>query len=152
MNSMNLREKIEKYIKENELDIHEESIWSFDESIEDELLHLIFQGIKTATASLYKFYELENEELPKVGNISIITNSKGDYQVLEETISVKVVPFKEVSSEHAYKEGEGDRTLEYWRKVHKDFFNNELKEINEILSEDDLVVLEEFRVLVGLEN
>lgn len=86
----------------------------------------------------------------KVANLSIITNSKGEYQVLIKTIRVEVVQFKEVSSEHAYKEGEGNRTLEYWKKVHIDFFNNELKEIDESLKDDDLVVLEEFKVLVGV--
>ena len=63
---MNMREQIEKYIKENQLNISDESMWSFDESIEDELLYLISHGIKTATSSLYKFYEMENEYLPKV--------------------------------------------------------------------------------------
>lgn len=147
---MNMREQIEKYIKENQLNVSDESMWSFDESIEEELLYLISHGIKTATSSLYKFYEMENEDLPKVGNLSIITNSKGEYQVLIKTIRVEVVQFKEVSSEHAYKEGEGNRTLEYWKKVHIDFFNNELKEIDELLKDDDLVVLEEFKVLVGM--
>ncbi|WP_406946736.1 ASCH domain-containing protein [Lactiplantibacillus plantarum] len=27
-------------------------------------------------------------------------------------------------NDHAYLEGEGNRSLEYWRKVHKDFFVN----------------------------
>ena len=35
------------------------------------------------------------------------------------------VPFDEVSKEHAYKEGEGDRSLAYWRDVHEDFFAEE---------------------------
>lgn len=34
--------------------------------------------------------------------------------------------------------------------MHIDFFNNELKEIDEALKDDDLVVLEEFKVLVGV--
>lgn len=62
---MNMREQIEKYIKKNQLNVSDESMWSFDESIEEELLYLISHGIKTATSSLYKFYEMENEDLPK---------------------------------------------------------------------------------------
>lgn len=38
---MNTKEKIEKYIAENQLTVNEESIWNFDETIEDELLCLI---------------------------------------------------------------------------------------------------------------
>ena len=33
-----------------------------------------------------------------------------------------MVPFDEVDEEHAYLEGEGDRSLEYWREVHERFF------------------------------
>lgn len=78
---MNTKEKIEKYIAENQLTVNEESIWNFDEKIEDELLCLISHGIKTATSSLYKFYEVENTVLPKVGDINIITNSKGGISI-----------------------------------------------------------------------
>ena len=34
----------------------------------------------------------------------------------------------EVSEEHAYKEGEGDRSLAYWRAVHEEFFTKEFEE------------------------
>lgn len=57
-----------------------------------------------------------------------------------------MVPFCEVSEEQAYKEGEGDRSLAYWREVHRAVFTEELKEIGEIFSEEMLVVCEEFEV------
>lgn len=33
-----------------------------------------------------------------------------------------------ITWEHAYHEGEGDRSLAYWRKVHEDFFKQEYAE------------------------
>jgi len=38
-------------------------------------------------------------------------------------------------------------SLEYWRRVHKEFFGEELKENNIEFSEDMLVVCEEFEVV-----
>ncbi|MCR4684846.1 MAG: ASCH domain-containing protein [Lachnospiraceae bacterium] len=64
-----------------------------------------------------------------------------------QTTNVYTVPFDQVSEEHAYREGEGDRTLDYWRSVHREFFLEELKEIGKTFDEGLEVVCEEFEVL-----
>ena len=58
-----------------------------------------------------------------------------------------VTPFMQVSAEHAYREGEGDRSLSYWREAHAHFFRLELAEIYAAFTEDMLVVCEEFQVV-----
>lgn len=35
-----------------------------------------------------------------------------------KTTNVYIVPFNEVSIKYAFKEGEGDKSLSYWRRVH----------------------------------
>ncbi len=55
-----------------------------------------------------------------------------------------VCRFCDVGREHAYNEGEGDRSLEYWRKVHRDFFKRELEEHGLSFDENMLVVCETF--------
>ena len=55
--------------------------------------------------------------------------------------------FNHVSSEHAFKEGEGDRTLEYWRRVHENFLRNELASVNKSFDGTTKVVCEEFEVV-----
>ena len=120
--------------------------WSFGDDA-DALADLVKTGKKTATTSAFIFYELENEDLPKVGETSIILDSNEEAVCIIRTTKVYVVPFDEVSSEHAAKEGEGDCSLEYWRRVHQDFFTEELKEINKEFDEKMLVVCEEFEVL-----
>jgi uncharacterized protein YhfF len=42
-----------------------------------------------------------------------------------ETVEVFVVPFNEVSERFAYEEGEGDRSLAYWREAHRNFFGRQ---------------------------
>ena len=113
----------------------------------DKLAQLVKDGIKTATCSALVFYELENEELPQVGGYNIILDSEENAVCITRTTKVYVTTFDAVSEEHAFKEGEGNRSLEYWRKVHKKFFADELKTINRQFNERIELVCEEFEVV-----
>ncbi|MDO4734393.1 MAG: ASCH domain-containing protein [Lachnospiraceae bacterium] len=120
--------------------------WAFGEAA-DKLADLVVQGIKTATCSAYDLYQINNEPLPKVGDYSVILNSSGEAVCIVKTLKIYVTEFKNVSAEHAYKEGEGDRSLEYWREVHVNFLTNELTTINKAFDENTKVVCEEFEVV-----
>ncbi|GEO78081.1 hypothetical protein FD29_GL001776 [Companilactobacillus mindensis DSM 14500] len=109
-----------------------------------ELAELIYDGKKTATTSSYALYE-PNEYMPQVGDYNIILNGDGDPVCITETLVTEVVPFKYVSAEHAYHEGEGDRTLEYWRQVHEDFFKQEYKEAGQTFNENIPCLCEVFK-------
>lgn len=113
----------------------------------DELAELVLDGTKKATASLYLFYSSENEELPIVGDLSIITNWEGEAKCIIRTSNIDIVPFKDVTEEFAQTEGEGDKSLEYWKRAHKSFFSRELKELGKEFNEDILVVCEKFEVV-----
>lgn len=120
--------------------------WSFSEA-PDKLAGLVLQKIKTATCSAYDLYQINNEPLPKAGDYSIILNSKEEAVCIIQTTKVYVAEFKDVSDEQAYKEGEGDRTLAYWRKVHESFLINELASVNKTFSQNTKVLCEEFEVV-----
>ena len=123
--------------------------WAFGDSKEmaDELAKLVSEGKKTATASNYTLYELEKEELPFPGLINIILDGDGKAVAIAETTSVEVVPFDEVTQEHAYLEGEGDCTLNYWRDVHETFFKKEFENMSKVFDDKIPVVCERFRLL-----
>ncbi len=120
--------------------------WSFGEA-PDKLADLVLQGIKTATCSAYDLYLINNEPLPREGDYSIILNSNEEAVCIIKTLKVYVTAFNQVSDEHAYKEGEGDRSLEYWRKVHVKFLTNELASVHKTFNENTKVVCEEFEVM-----
>ena len=120
--------------------------WAFGVDA-DMLANLVLIGEKTATASAFPLYESEKEPLPEVGEYSIILDSKDNAVCIIKTAKVYVVPFKEVTAEHAYKEGEGDKSLEYWRAVHEKFFTDCLSEAGMLFSGDMKVVCEEFDVV-----
>ena len=117
--------------------------WCFGDDA-DALAELVLRGQKTATASAYPLYELEGEELPQEGQYSVILWQDGSAACVIKTTKVYVVPFSEVSEEQAYGEAEGDRSLLYWQKVHRDFFTKELNEAGLSFDESMKVVCEEF--------
>lgn len=83
-----------------------------------------------------------------MGDHSIILDSGDNAICIIRTSKVYITTFDSVTEEHAYKEGEGDRSLSYWRKVHREFFTNELKEINRQFDEKMELVCEEFEVVL----
>jgi uncharacterized protein YhfF len=123
--------------------------WSFCDNEKDanELGDLVRAGKKTATCSLVWAYEAENEEPPVVGDLSIITNWDGEPLCIIETTEVQIKPFNQVDEGFAYDEGEGDRSLAYWRKVHWDVFSRECAAIGRMPAETMPLVCERFRVI-----
>ena len=120
--------------------------WSFGDDA-DLLAKLVKDGIKTATCSARCFYEMEGEPLPEIGTYSIILDSGDEAVCVIKTTKVYLAPFNRVTAEHAFREGEGDRSLAYWRDTHKRFFTEELEAENLEFSEDLELVCEEFEVV-----
>lgn len=136
----------ELFCRSNCPDRNEYDSWAFGVDA-DELAALVLEGKKTATSSAYDLYEADGEKLPEVGEYSIILDSNDNAICVIRTVSVKVAKFCDVDCEFAKKEGEGDRSLEYWKKVHEDFFRGELSEIGKSFDTEMTVVLEEFEVV-----
>lgn len=123
--------------------------WHFCDNPKDanELAELTKKGIKRATASLLKSYEYENEPLPEAGDLHLITNWEGEPVCIIETEQVEILPFKEVTEAHAQLEGEGDKSLNYWREGHQRFFSDEAKDMGLDFHEDLEVVFQVFKVV-----
>lgn len=113
----------------------------------DELLVPIIQGIKTATCSSLWEWEHENESPLTPGTLAVIIDGSGKPRCIIETLSVTPTRYNEVDAQFAYDEGEGDRTLEWWRKAHWDFFSRTLPRIGKQPSEDMILLCERFRVI-----
>lgn len=118
--------------------------WYYGGKAADKLAELTAKGIKTATSSAYPLYEAEGEPLPKSGAYSVVMKTDGTAVCVVYTTKVYVVPYREVSGEHAWREGEGDRSLAYWRMAHEAFFTEALEKAGLVFSEEMGVVCEEF--------
>ena len=123
--------------------------WYFcnNEEDADNLADLVKRGIKRATASLKKSYEIENEPLPKENNLNIITEFDGKAVCIIKVTKVEIIPFDEITEENAKIEGEGDGSLAYWREGHLKFFKEEAKALKFDFKENDLVVFMTFKVI-----
>ena len=120
--------------------------WAFGGN-PDGLADLVRKGIKTATASALRLYEAGGEPLPRPGEYSVILDSDDNAVCIIRTTKVYVTPFDQIPEEHAFKEGEGDRSLAYWSKVHEEFFTEELRSISQEFDTKMEVVCEEFEVV-----
>ena len=102
-------------------------VWYFGNSREMalELLDLVLIGKKTATASSVAMNELDPGNAPFVGGYSVVTDFDGEPRCIVRTVDVRHITFDEVDAEFAADEGEGDLSLEYWRRVHHDYFSRE---------------------------
>jgi uncharacterized protein YhfF len=123
--------------------------WSFGDTPEmaNELGQLVLDGIKTGTASLAWEYNVDNDPLPRAGEYSIVLDGEGDPLCIIETTRVYIEPFNLVDEEQAYAEGEGDRSLAYWREAHWDYFTRRCEVLGREPSEHMPVVCERFRVV-----
>lgn len=153
-NSMNSEELWVEFCTKKNIDIDTPyEAWAFG-GAPDKLADLVVNGVKFGTASAYDLYAAEEalDEIPKVGDYSVILNSNDEAVCVIRDYDVYIRRFASVSPFHAYSEGEEDRSLMAWRKIHVDFFTEEYKEINGVLTDDSLIVCEKFTVEYVPEN
>lgn len=94
--------------------------FSFGDSAElaDELLELVLIGKKTATA----WAAAEGDTGVVVGKRWIVKDGQGRSGAILETVELTRRRFGEVDAAFAHDEGEGDRSLAWWREAHRRYF------------------------------
>lgn len=115
-------------------------------ALADELGALIRQGRKTATCSALWEWEAEGASIPQPGLITIVLDGAGQPLCIIETMEVTVRAYQEVDAAFAAAEGEGDRSLAYWREAHWRYFSRVLPRIGRVAAEDMPLVCESFRL------
>lgn len=97
--------------------------WGFgsDPEMATELGALVRDGPKRATASLRSAYDA-GEPMPAPGDLGVILDGDGRPLCVVRTTAVEVRAFGDVDEEFAWTEGEGDRSLAFWRDAHIRFF------------------------------
>jgi len=123
--------------------------WSFGNNpqMADELGVLVQHGTKTATCSLLWEHETDGLPLPQAGELSIILDGLGVPLCIIATVQVEIKPFGTVDGSFAAAEGEGDRSLEYWRAVHRRYFSPYCTSIGRSFDEATPLVCERFKLV-----
>ena len=117
------------------------------EALSKELLSLIRSGRKRAGTGLLWGYEHDRDHIAKAGDIEIVLDHLQEPALVTKIIRSEVVPYCEVTAEYAAIEGEGDGSLDYWRKAHWAFFSRECKRIGREPTESMPVICNVFEVL-----
>ena len=152
---MRIPTHIKQFWKSFEADIGHDASSRFYESFHfddnetsaNALGDLVLQGQKRATAGLLWSNEMNNKPIPKVGDLSVVTNWQHEPLCIIETIHVEIVPYEEVSEAFAAVEGEGDGSLRHWREVHWSYFSRECERLGKEPSLRMPIICESFKVV-----
>jgi uncharacterized protein YhfF len=121
--------------------------WGDSPAMADELGALVVQGTKTATCSALWEWQAEGNPIPQAGMITIALDGRGEPLCIVETVEVTVHNYNHVDADFAREEGEGDLSLNYWRRAHRNYFSRVLKKVGKEFSEDMPLVCERFRLI-----
>jgi uncharacterized protein YhfF len=123
--------------------------WHFGDTAElaHELIELVIHGDKRATAGLGWGHDRTPELTPILGGYNLVTEHDGTPRAVTRTTEVARRAFEEVDAKFAFDEGEGDRSLQWWREAHWDFFSRECATLGREPSQQMPIVLERFELL-----
>jgi uncharacterized protein YhfF len=126
-----------------------EAVEHFGDSAElaEELLGLVLDGRKRATAGSVAAFEREGAPLSSVGDHWVVVDGAGRPRAVLRTTDVRVGPLSSVDDAFAWDEGEGDRTRTMWLADHEAYFRRELASFGLEFDADMATVFERFEVV-----
>ena len=86
-----------------------------------------------------------NISIPRVGDKFIVTGWDGNAKAIIETIRVEKVPYNKTTPEFAEIEGEGEKSFDYWEKVHESYYKREMEIRHEKFEENMIIICEYFK-------
>ncbi|MFC0502576.1 ASCH domain-containing protein [Asaia krungthepensis] len=106
-------------------------------ALADELLELVLRGIKTGTC-----WAAIDGQQTVTGQLNVVCDGRDQPRAIIRTCSLEKRRYCDVSADFAAKEGEGDRSLAYWRREHERYFRrlNQFSETMELWCEEFVVV------------
>ncbi len=147
---MGIQRYWEQYLHKNKLDpetkYYEAMYFGMTEELANSLLEMVLAGQKKATASSLWAFEKEGLPLPKVGDLSIVTDWAGTPHCIMKTTAITILPFQEMTFDLCKREGE-DENLESWREGHGKFFTMEGEALGYEFSDEMPVVFEDFEIV-----
>ena len=110
-------------------------------ALADELLALVLEGRKRATSWAVS----EGLKGAEIGKPMIACDGAGRPRAVLRTIELVQRSYGEVDAAFAFDEGEGDRSLNYWREAHRRYFTR----LN-LFSPDMMLWCERFELIMTI--
>ncbi|MGO2541148.1 MAG: ASCH domain-containing protein [Specibacter sp.] len=129
--------------------------FAFPGPLRDQLVAAILDGSKTSTTATLIEFEVEQEELPRVGVREVVVDSDGRGVAVIEMTEVRMARLADVDLQHAIDEGEGFTTVAQWRAGHEDFWHSPdmraaMKDPEFTVDDTTMLVLQRFKVTARL--
>jgi len=115
-----------------------------NESDANKCVELVKKGVKKATSNSLLGLQYRKETLPKIGDFIVVTNWEGQAQCIVRLTRVSFKPYFNIDHDFARLEGEGDRSLDYWKRVHWNHYIKELEPFGRVPRESMIIVCQEF--------
>jgi uncharacterized protein YhfF/GNAT superfamily N-acetyltransferase len=128
--------------------------WHFGDSPElaHELVELVLYGPKRATAELARPGIPDPATDPAPGGYCVVTESDGTPRAVIRYTTVERRPLGEVDAAFAWDEGEGDRSLADWLRIHRTYFARECARDGTAFSDASAVILQRFELMYPFER
>jgi len=125
---------------------------AFGFTLEDatEISRLVLDGVKTATGSLLWSYQTDGKSLPSVGDLWVVIDGDSNPVCVAQTINVEIIPFNKVPEDYARWGGEGDCSLESWRRMYWRHVGLECKRIGRERAASAPMIMERFAVVYAM--
>lgn len=120
------------------------AVFGDNEKDANELAALVMKGIKKATSHSLLGLQYRKEPLPKIGDFLVITNWAEEAQCIIRITAMQLIPYFNINETNATLEGEGDKSLAHWEKVHWDYYTRELEAFERVPRDSMIIVFEEF--------
>jgi uncharacterized protein YhfF len=108
---------------------------------------LVRDGTKTASGGLVWSHEADGTKGSRPGDLWIVVAGPDEPVCVIETNEVRVLPYDEVPETYAWEGGEGDRTLDDWRRMYWEYIVSECARIGREPSPKAPLAMERFRVV-----
>ena len=132
---------------DNQPSLDPDPIWQFGdtEASATKEGHFACLGIKTTTSGLLWEMEHDKQTLPRVGDVAIVADGKGEPLCIIELTEVQIKPFDTVDEQFALDYGGGYATLQQWRTDSWEYFTPCCAAIGRQPSETMPLVCQRFR-------
>nr|WP_050761784.1 ASCH domain-containing protein [Beutenbergia cavernae] len=114
-------------------------------ALADELLSWVLGGGKRATSELVAEFGARGDDLPRIGSHWIACDGAGTPRVILRSVELRIGTMDSVDEDFAVDEGDGTR--EIWLEEHSAYWTRTCAARGAVLTGDDEVVFERFRVV-----
>ena len=116
--------------------------------IVDSILSLVLDGEKCGTFGLKWLHERQPETTPILDGYAVLVDMDEAPQAIIKTTQIKPVAYKDITEKHLVIEGPGARALERWREIHWPYWQGLLKPYDLEPTQEMLVMVEHFNLVV----